>query len=95
MPEAMFSPEIETFISMPKLEDYPRDENRIFHFTQLYKSIKFCGGDTDPNNFFNTLELKVRNLFKKFGAFYYNRIVWARKTQIEHISKLNQYNKDL
>lgn len=95
MPEAMFSPEIDYYIQMPKPDNYPREEDRIFHFTQLYKSIKFCAGETDPNKIFNTLELKVRNLYKKFGSFYYNRINWARKTQLEHISKLNNYNKDL
>lgn len=95
MPEYMSTPQINAYVTLPRPEDFPRDEKRIFHFTQLYKSIKFCSGDNNSESFFNTLEQKVREMYQKFGSFYYNRIVWARKNQIEHIAKLNNYNSNL
>ncbi|OHT07967.1 hypothetical protein TRFO_05112 [Tritrichomonas foetus] len=95
MPMWMQSPTINYLIKMPRPELYPRPENRCFHFTILYKSISAAAGENDPKSFFNTLEQKVRGLFQKFGAFYFDRIKKHRQDQDEHISKLTRLNRDL
>ena len=95
MPEWMSTPKLNHYIAMPRPEVYPRPEKGCFHFTILYKAISACAGKNDPETIFDTLELKVRELFQKFGSFYFNRLKMNRKTSDEHITRLNQVNKVL
>lgn len=99
---ALFPPEITkpdgtlgVFLKLNRPEVLTYSDVKNVHFSKLYYLIKTFRGDKEPNQVFNILTQKIRNLFQKFSKFTVERTEFLRKASREKAAKMTKQMNEI